>query len=84
MTSGVEDFKRYRPLLFSIAHRMLGSVAEAEDLVPEAYLRWREVPEGAPAPRGSAGKRYRWQRTLLPSCLGWRKSCCRGREVPPL
>ena len=46
MTNGVEDFERHRPLLFSIAHRMLGSVTEAEHIVQEAHLRWREVPEG--------------------------------------
>ena len=45
MTVNTEDFERHRSLLFSIAYRMLGSVAEAEDVVQEAYLRWREVPE---------------------------------------
>jgi RNA polymerase sigma-70 factor, ECF subfamily len=45
MMVGTEDFERHRSLLFSIAYRMLGSVAEAEDVVQEAYLRWREVPE---------------------------------------
>ena len=46
MTACTEDFERHRSLLFSIAYRMLGSVAEAEDVMQEAYLRWREVPEG--------------------------------------
>ena len=40
-----EDFERHRPLLFSIAYRMLGSVMDAEDVVQEAYMRWQEVPE---------------------------------------
>lgn len=39
----LERFREYRPLLFSIAYRMLGSVADAEDVVQEAYLRWRQV-----------------------------------------
>ena len=46
MTARTADFERHRSLLFSIAYRMLGIVAEAEDVVQEAYLRWREVPEG--------------------------------------
>jgi RNA polymerase sigma-70 factor (ECF subfamily) len=45
MMARIEDFERHRSLLFSIAYRMLGSVADAEDVVQEAYLRWREVPE---------------------------------------
>ena len=45
MTARAEYFERHRSLLFSIAYRMLGSVVDAEDLVQEAYLRWREAPE---------------------------------------
>ncbi|MFJ7153619.1 RNA polymerase sigma-70 factor [Streptomyces sp. NPDC101118] len=35
-----EEFEELRPLLFSIAYRILGSVAEAEDAVQEAWLRY--------------------------------------------
>ena len=34
-------FREHRPLLFSIAYRMLGSVSDAEDVVQDAYLRWQ-------------------------------------------
>jgi RNA polymerase sigma-70 factor (ECF subfamily) len=36
----LESFREHRPLLFSIAYGMLGSVADAEDFLLEAYLRW--------------------------------------------
>ncbi|MYS84851.1 RNA polymerase sigma-70 factor [Embleya scabrispora] len=36
----VDDFEELRPLLFSIAYRILGSVSEAEDAVQETWLRF--------------------------------------------
>lgn len=36
-------FSPLRPLLFSLAYRMLGTVSDAEDMVQEAYLRWAQV-----------------------------------------
>ncbi|WP_381803345.1 RNA polymerase sigma-70 factor [Streptomyces niveus] len=38
--SKVEEFEELRPLLFSIAYRILGSVTEAEDAVQETWLRF--------------------------------------------
>jgi RNA polymerase sigma-70 factor (ECF subfamily) len=35
-----EEFEQLRPLLFAIAYRILGSVAEAEDAVQETWLRY--------------------------------------------
>jgi RNA polymerase sigma-70 factor (ECF subfamily) len=45
-----EEFEQLRPLLFSIAYRILSSVSEAEDAVQETWLRW----ESSPAPPASA------------------------------
>lgn len=45
-TSRIRDFDLHRPLLFSIAYRMLGSVMDAEDVVQEAFVRWQGASEG--------------------------------------
>ena len=42
--SRAEEFERLRPLLFSIAYRILASVAEAEDAVQETWLRYQASP----------------------------------------
>jgi RNA polymerase sigma-70 factor (ECF subfamily) len=36
----VDDFSAQRPALLGLAYRMLGSRADAEDVVQEAWLRW--------------------------------------------
>jgi RNA polymerase sigma-70 factor, ECF subfamily len=41
--SRAEEFEKLRPLLFSIAYRILGSVSEAEDAVQEAWLRFEST-----------------------------------------
>jgi RNA polymerase sigma-70 factor (ECF subfamily) len=48
-----DAFERVRPRLFGIAYRVLGSAADAEDVVQDAWLRWqgadRSVVRDAPA-----------------------------------
>lgn len=40
----VDEFEDLRPLLFSIAYRILGSVGEAEDAVQETWIRYHASP----------------------------------------
>lgn len=47
MTDVFGQYLEYRPLMFSIAYRMTGSVSDAEDIVQDAYLRLdRRLREG--------------------------------------
>ncbi|MFG3118382.1 RNA polymerase sigma-70 factor [Streptomyces sp. NPDC048197] len=38
--TATEVFEEHRPVLFGVAYRMLGRVADAEDVVQDAWLRW--------------------------------------------
>jgi DNA-directed RNA polymerase specialized sigma24 family protein len=43
MDPRVAEFERHRGRLFGIAYRMLGSRADAEEAVQDAYLRWHDA-----------------------------------------
>ena len=43
MNDNTHTFNRLRPRLQGIAYRMLGSWAEAEEVVQDAWLRWHEA-----------------------------------------
>lgn len=72
----MEAFETYRPLLFSIAYRMLGSAMEAEDIVQEAYLRCQAAqPESVDSPKA-------YLSTIVTRlCLDHMKSAQQQRET---
>lgn len=70
-----ETFETLRPLLFSIAYRMLGSAAEAEDMVQETYLRYQAVP-----PESVRGLKPFLTTVVTRLCLDQLKSARVGRE----
>ena len=43
---GLSAFLKMRPRLFGIAYHMLGSVAEAEDVIQDVWLRWQTTDRG--------------------------------------
>jgi RNA polymerase sigma-70 factor (ECF subfamily) len=47
MEDAAERFDPLRPRLLRVAYRMLGSVADAEDVVQEAFLRWLDTDRAA-------------------------------------
>ena len=44
MNASTSTFNQVRPRLLGIAYRMLGSLAEAEEVVQDAWLRWHQRP----------------------------------------
>jgi RNA polymerase sigma-70 factor, ECF subfamily len=45
MDDRTATFEPHRRKLFGVAYRMLGSRADAEDVVQDAYLRWHAAPQ---------------------------------------
>ncbi|WP_084780864.1 RNA polymerase sigma-70 factor [Planobispora rosea] len=46
VTEATEAFLAHRNLLFTVAYEMLGSAADAEDVLQETWLRWAKVDLG--------------------------------------
>jgi RNA polymerase sigma-70 factor (ECF subfamily) len=45
MSDGLSAFADHRDLLFTVAYEITGSVADAEDIVQESYLRWSAISD---------------------------------------
>ncbi len=69
------DFEPHRDFLTALAYRMLGSVAESDDVVQDAFLRWREADRGA-----IAEPRAYLSRIVSRLCLDHLKSARHRRE----
>lgn len=71
-----EAFEQHRPRLLRLAYRMLGSSSEAEDIVQDAWLRWRQVdPYKVREPAAYLA------RTVTRLCLDTLKSARARREA---
>lgn len=69
-------FGPLRPHLMRVAYRMLGSVADAEDIVQEAFIRWMDADREAVREPAAF-----LRRTVTRLCLDQLKSAHRRREV---
>jgi RNA polymerase sigma-70 factor, ECF subfamily len=70
------SFDPLRPKLMRVAYRMLGSVADAEDMVQEAFIRWMGADRsGVREPEAFL------RRTVTRLCLDQLKSARRRRET---
>ncbi len=68
-------FEAHRSFLVGLAYRMLGSVTDAEDVVQDAFLRWREIdPATVEHPRAYLA------RVVSRLCLDRMKSASARRE----
>lgn len=70
-----EDYQKYKPLLFSLGYRMLGSVTDAEDLVQETFLRAYQIKK-----QNVENKKAYLCKMMTNRCLDLLKSARKKRE----
>lgn len=71
----VETFNEFRSLLMSIAYRMLGSRADAEDAVQETFLRYQATEDEPTSPKAFLAT------TMTRLCIDQLRSARSRREV---
>jgi RNA polymerase sigma-70 factor (ECF subfamily) len=71
-----QSFEPHRPRLVRVAYRMLGSMADAEDVVQDAFLRWHDTDRASVANAGAY-----LTRVTTRLCLDVLKSAQRRRET---
>jgi RNA polymerase sigma-70 factor, ECF subfamily len=76
MADAAATFEPLRPRLVRVAYRMLGSVADAEDVVQEAFIRWM----GADRAEVREPEAF-LRRTVMRLCLDQLKSARQRRET---
>lgn len=82
MSSDADLFQEHRPAMLSLAYRMLGEVARAEDIVQDAWLRWQRRDVEVDSPKAYLVK------TVTRLCLNdldsarARKEEARGDRLP--
>src|SRR6202046_2799445 len=83
LDSATETFAVHRNLLFTVAYEMLGSAADAEDVLQETWLRWAGVDLGAvPDPRAYLVRTTTRQALSRLRALGRRKESYVGPWLP--
>ena len=75
-TDAAAEFDPLRPKLMRVAYRMLGSVADAEDVLQEAFIRWMGAARGAVREPEAF-----LRRTVTRLCLDQLKSARHQRET---
>jgi RNA polymerase sigma-70 factor (ECF subfamily) len=76
MDSKEENINQYRSMLFSIAYNMLGTIADAQDMVQETYISWLDSDKSH-----VENARYYLIRTISNKCISHLKKLKQQREL---
>ncbi|WP_419993927.1 sigma-70 family RNA polymerase sigma factor [Streptomyces boninensis] len=84
MTNSTEIFLGHRELLFSVVYRMLGSVADTEEVLQETWLSWQSSSGGVENPRSYLVRIAANQALARRAAINRRKETYVGQWLPEL